>query len=399
MLRSSLGFHTLTLFLPRTYAEMKQIMKDFQEYSDKTGFIKIFPVDNPRRTRRLVYDRGKGTIVKEVKRTYQIDYYQADQGIKWLIRYNNWAKDFQSYIIEVTINPKILGGIHDYVTAATFDDMEAAITNFNLISKSISPLLKHFGLYSLKRIDYCINFDLQDFMTDPNPELVMELIRRANIPSHFEELKKYDATSHRKQSDPASFYLMSDSLNINCYSKGTQLQRRSDERVEDGYPSLPDVTLDAARNVIRFEVQSKYRKTYALSNQATEDGNADINKYENLLSFTACYMIITGYFDKIVRKGNWYTLQAATQKIEACNFNRQKKKRLINALQLVNQCRGIAKTKASLNDRELEIFKKTLKDLSSLGINPVTIPKEWGVKHLPNLLRTYLDMRDKEING
>jgi hypothetical protein len=37
----------------------------------------------------------------------------------------------------------------------------------------------------------------------------------------------------------------------------------------------------------------------------------------------------------------------------------------------------------------LEVFKATLKDLSEIGINPVTIPKEWGVKLIPNLLQTY----------
>ena len=36
-------------------------------------------------------------------------------------------------------------------------------------------------------------------------------------------------------------------------------------------------------------------------------------------------------------------------------------------------------------------FKQTLKELADFNINPVTIPREWNIKHIPNFLRTYFD--------
>jgi len=30
-------------------------------------------------------------------------------------------------------------------------------------------------------------------------------------------------------------------------------------------------------------------------------------------------------------------------------------------------------------------------ELDKLRINPVTIPKEWGIEHIPNLLNAYYD--------
>lgn len=389
MLCSSLGFHTLTLFIRLTAVQAKRLKEDFQRYSKETGLIKIYPLDAPRRTTRIVYDGGKATRIREVKSNYKVSYYQQDHGIEWLIRYNNWSSDFQSYIIEVTINPKILGGIHDYVTAATYADMEAAIINFNHESARISPILMDFECYRLKRIDYCINFDLNELVPGCDPNMIMELIRRGDIPPHYQEFKEYDDKSHRMKRKDGSFYLMNPSVNINCYSKLVAFQNRSKERESMGRSPVPQAVLDSATGVIRFEIQFKYYRTYRLSKTVERSGNHDINKYESLLNLEMCTDIVNQYFNKVIGKGDWYTLQAAIHKIQSQHFNKQRENRLISALQHINQCRSLAKAKASFQDNELKSFKRTLKELSSLGINPVTIPKEWGVKHIPNLLYTY----------
>ena len=84
------------------------------------------------------------------------------------------------------------------------------------------------------------------------------------------------------------------------------------------------------------------------------------------------------------------------EKIKSYQFNRQKEKRLLDALQLVNQCRSVAKAKELHHDEDLETFKRTLCELSYLGVNPVTIPKEWNIKYIPNLLYTFFDKRAAE---
>ena len=87
--------------------------------------------------------------------------------------------------------------------------------------------------------------------------------------------------------------------------------------------------------------------------------------------------------------GDWYTLQEAIQKVKSECFNIQHENRLITALQLINQKRNIPKAKEQLSNNELDQFKMTLKELSDLGINPVTIPRPWGISRIPNLLHTY----------
>ena len=80
------------------------------------------------------------------------------------------------------------------------------------------------------------------------------------------------------------------------------------------------------------------------------------------------------------------------------NFNSQKEQRLISAVKDVSQCRSLAKAKASCQDKELIAFKNTLKELAVLNINPVTIPREWNIKHIPNFLRAYFKEVMKEFS-
>ena len=42
--------------------------------------------------------------------------------------------------------------------------------------------------------------------------------------------------------------------------------------------------LEAAQDIIRFEVQYKYHKTFSLNQKADLLGNHDLNKYKTLLS-------------------------------------------------------------------------------------------------------------------
>ncbi len=393
MLQSSLGFHTMTLSLPLEAGKVQPLIRHFRRYSQNTGLIQIYRIGE----KNKMYEYNPTCKFEYVlPRHIKIKYCKEDHGIAWSIRCNNWSKDFRSYMVEATINPKILGGIHDYITAATYDDMKDAIEKFNDEACRISPLLQTFDCYNLKRIDYCVNFDMNELIGEIPPELMMSLIKRSDIPPFCKEWTKYDTISHRKKSRSESFYLINPSVNINCYSKYMQLLERSRENEDRGFPPIPLSTLNAAQNIIRFEVQCKYRKIYTLSNRAEASGNYSVNKYESFLTYEACDDMINYYFVKTIGKSDWHTLQDAACIVKSHNFNIQKEKRLIGALELINKCRSVSKAKDYYQGSELETFKRTLKDLSGLNINPVTIPKGWGYRYIPNLLYTYYDKAQKE---
>lgn len=128
-----------------------------------------------------------------------------------------------------------------------------------------------------------------------------------------------------------------------------------------------------------------------MSQKAKEAGDRSVNKYKSLLDPILCVTIISNYYDKVIGKGDWYTLSTAIEIIKSKDFNCQRENRLIQALKYVSQCRSISKSKESCPDKMLSTFIRTLKELEALNINPVTIPREWHIDYIPNLLRDYLD--------
>lgn len=275
--------------------------------------------------------------------------------------------------------------------------METAISIFNREAQKISPLLQEFSSYILSRIDYCINFSLSELAPACSAEQIMYLIKKANIPSSYKEWMQYDEISHRWKSKPGSFYLINHSVHINCYSKYLQLKEKSEENLLKNLSPIPPEILDKSRDILRFEVQCLYHKTHSLLKKAQQSETYNYYyEYEDLFKTENCITEINKYYGKTIGRGDWYTLQEAIQKITRQGFNKQKERRLIEALQLVNQCRSVVKAKDYFGKHDINSFKRTLKELSRLGINPVTIPKEWRIKHIPNLLTTYFDKVNDE---
>ena len=138
------------------------------------------------------------------------------------------------YIVDVIVNPKTLSDMDNYITAATYCDMKMAIICFNNEMEKISPLLKLFYDYNIKRIDYCINFYLKELAPECSQEQIINLLKRGDIPPSYQEWSEYDKKSHRDKRKPESFYLYNSSVTINCYSKYMQLVNQSNKNKEKG---------------------------------------------------------------------------------------------------------------------------------------------------------------------
>lgn len=160
-------------------------------------------------------------------------------------------------------------------------------------------------------------------------------------------------------------------------------------------------------------MQCKYLKLYPLSKKirhksklyvSETDLSADqlyemiVNDERNLsipidvvLSDEISDDIIRKHFNRIIRKGDYFTLDGARSIVESYNLRRDREDRIVYALELINECRGIAKAKSKLHGPDLVDFNRSLKDLDTMLVNPVTIPRRWNIRHIPNLLRSYCD--------
>lgn len=77
--------------------------------------------------------------------------------------------------------------------------------------------------------------------------------------------------------------------------------------------------------------------------------------------------------------------------VESYNFRSDKEDRLLYALDVISEARGIEAAKEKLPSWELDDFKRSLNDLDEILVNPVTIPRKWGIKYIPNPFRAYYD--------
>ncbi len=194
------------------------------------------------------------------------------------------------------------------------------LVSFYALLLQISPALsiRTFEHYKIKRIDYCVNFSLSELAPGCSSDQVMKLIRRGDVPPHFREWTEFDSTAHRMKSKPDSFYLICKSANINCYGKQVELR----ERNQKNPGSISQAILKEAQDIIRFEVQCKYPKVYALSRRAEKDGNDSINKYQDLLKYKTCLEVVNQHYEMAVGRGNWFTLSEAEKIIMRQSYYR-----------------------------------------------------------------------------
>ena len=385
MIHTSIGFHTFTIFIRINGKEVKELFKDFFNYRDTTNEIKIY-VPKGKKNWTPIIDNDFKTKGKKPK-VWRIDYIDDNKkGITWFLRFNNNSRNYKEYIVEARINPKILAGIKDYITAANGSYLKIVEERFNEEVNKISKILGRFSWYKLKRIDFCINFDLKEMGYKCTPEEMIKLIKQADYSSRYTEWMKYDKKSHRTKSGKYSLYLKSGSLNINCYYKYKQMDE-DDFDYEDREKAL---------NIIRFEVQCKYRKVYTMSQimkQNFEHGSLDL--MHQILSDLTSKNIIDQYFNRIIGSGDYYTLKRAIEIIEDQGFSCEKEDRLIETLKEINEHRGIANTRRELiSHNAVSIFNRSLKELNALGINPVTAPTRFGTKPIPNLLRRFYQLQE-----
>ena len=84
-----------------------------------------------------------------------------------------------------------------------------------------------------------------------------------------------------------------------------QLQELSKQKIQHGKLPIPQTTLDAAYNIIRFKVQYKWFKLYSLSRKMQSITDHNFKKYKDLLSHVSCREAVSQYFNKTITGGDW----------------------------------------------------------------------------------------------
>lgn len=308
------------------------------------------------------------------------------------------------YMITLSINPNLMLGDNGYratniltftpdFTRAIYDkifDLIPQLDKYALRKKKFYDLfvktkdIRFFNMYKslyddsfkIRRIDF--TFDLSTM-----PKQYMALIERGysirkqsfercyyEDEEVLEELEEEDGEldealdENEYNTDTRYVYYKSKSLNINIYLKGEQLKK-------DNLIDKDNTDYD----FIRIEIQVKKGKLNAIRSKF------DIPKRELYYMATPEVeeYVLKSYLKALTGTGNYITYQKAMEVIDNSNFGTAKKNKLKKVIKAVKDKHGIAKVLEQVESGDitdlgkLSAVKKYLRDIHSLGINPVTL--------------------------
>lgn len=305
---------------------------------------------------------------------------------------NHSSPGLYYHAIEIRLNPKVLLQHGEYVKVAKANEFPQICKRFKEVLQPLQeslnwkPLRQCYKLnaiheYQVKRIDYCIN------VRTPLYETYMELIKRGDIPAHFYLVTELNEKSRRQVAHKNSFYIQTrgHSLGINFYNKQHQMRSEFAD-----YARLED-----ANQIIRLEIQCLNGKTNSLK----QKHGWRYRDCHHFLNEDLSRKMIYDYYEKTVGFEDYYTLSEAKRLLKGgMPYRRKTIDNMIEVLVLVNQKRSIYKARLTYSEdmtkpKKVEKFNSLIKKIKKSGINPVTIPANWGYGHIPNLV----EEMDKEF--
>lgn len=266
----------------------------------------------------------------------------------------------------LTINPmKVMK--KDYINVSSVDSACEALDKVKriLYDMGIGEL---FPMLLLNRIDYA--FDVH-FKSQEEVELYVKLMKRGDIPSRFKVKTWWDNVSHRQTTYIDSVYMQNSSATINFYNKYNELACKASDFID----------CEKARGILRLEVQCKGRKVQDLKKNYKFDARTPTNYLEEQIA----RRVVTSCLKGIVREGDYYKLRTAKEIILNSDIQNKYKGEIIAFITEVNDVRSLYKVKMSGKYSNTD-FNRILRQLSSINVNPVTIPSSWSYAYLPNLL-------------
>lgn len=280
--------------------------------------------------------------------------------------------------IEIILNPKVMLHPDMLIQSTTADEIPQIADVFDeklqLIFGGYRRYLPSFNQWICKRIDYCA-----DVITEHVSDYI-QLFQRSKIPNrHFEAKNKYEGSA----------YAMCGSMTLNFYNKQDELMKR---RMKNKDTRITEEHVCAAEGLLRIEVQCERNKTNYIK-QREGFSNKCI---EHFLNPQLAQSIILNYYDKSIGSGDFYSLYEARKIINRSEIPQNSKQALLSTLDLISQARKVDTARKQFIEGIVlegkgcfqgrgETFDRNVKKLRSLGINPVTIPRSWGIHHLPNI--------------
>lgn len=289
----------------------------------------------------------------------------------------------------IRLNTKVLLDNQETILSTQASETHRIAMAFNerksIIFGDFTSDLPDFDQWTCRRIDYCM-----DVITE-HVSAYVALFQRCKFPSHH-----YNIKIKKK----GSSYMKSNSVTLNFYDKYDQLEKH----LLALNKTMTNKEMSEATNMLRFEIQCLRGKTDYIKRREGFDSKS----IEHFLDPSLSNKLILDYYDKSIGSGDFYSLHAARVIVDRANLQFRTKQTLLNILKLIAQARSIEKARVQFIDGadigvgtiikgSRKAFNDNLKKIRSLGVNPVTIPRNWEITFLPNPRGLILSRMQSEI--
>lgn len=292
-----------------------------------------------------------------------------------------------SYYCILRVEPQML-----LMQEKTVELFEATIENVQRLSDNFHTAMNLFvedtgfenivdlSRWKCRRIDYTVNLS---FASDAEAQLFLELIKKT---SRYIRTKKkmIQGISARDQSTAEG----NGSTKTIFYDKAKQIRETYGGISVDEMNRLTE----EANGTIRFEVQCKKQKVLSLKKRYGLSSRGILG----FLNEDISHELLSKRYEQAVGEGDFYSLYHAKNRISRSSFGSKKQSDLVHVLQLIAQARHVDMARdqfivgKTIKRTDIVVkgsqgtFNNRLKDITSLDVNPVLIPKERKVTFLHN---------------
>src|SRR5690625_137003 len=269
------------------------------------------------------------------------------------------------YYISIEVEPESL--IREELTVDLFDCDPG---NVKVLKNTLNDTLLTFherfpilnDVWYLSRIDYARQIET------PLTSLYVDLAQRAKIPYHY----------MNKVGKPGSMYLQSNSTRYNFYDKYDYICK------QDVSESIKEQCIDIYRTEIQF------RNTKAIRYLRKK---YDAPLLFDLFDSDIAIDIIRNSYQKSIGVEDYYRYDRAERVINTSSLKNKTRSNLISILEFISESNSYTEAVESLYYSDLvpsayrhnlSKFKRHIKRLKELGINPILLPNDFEIEVFPN---------------
>lgn len=284
----------------------------------------------------------------------------------------------ECYRIYLRVEPQSL--IIGRRTIDVFDCSSGAVESLRKaldeVIEGLSSTLPKSDRWFVSRIDFTQN------LTSEYVKECVALAKKGKDPY------RYNDTINK----PGSSYRASKSVILNYYDKLDHISKRIDANSFDSY------LIEEAQNTFRIEVQClNFKKLKHLREKF--DLPHKSNLYDYLRTDVAEWVLFY-YYEKVMGRADYYSLYEALKIVEATKWSTRKKANIKRWLRLIAQAKSVSRAReqfvasTTLGSTEtaikgsLNTFRNYENACKEIGINSVTIPKDWGINFIPNPIQS-----------